>query len=213
MQGTSSCRDGSVLSCRPLAGDIVMERTSMTPRWLTPGVGTPGLQSAPQGLQRPFTCPQHARCLLPPRAILPQFLLLPLLTSDVSMEFLASLTFLAPHPQSLPTSSFGICPELQRAQPPLESTTAPSPPARDRGPGTQKHVLAPCSEHRVWPCAPIPEPRDSPRFFNMPSPLFLSSSNHTLFDRSLAVPRCWEPPSAVTTWRWGGGACALLGVA
>lgn len=65
-------------------------------------------------------------------AVLP----LPLLASDVSMEFLPSLTFLTPHrPQSLPTSSSGFCPELQRVQQPLEPKITPSPSAQAPGPG------------------------------------------------------------------------------
>lgn len=89
---------------------------------------------------------QLPRCPPPqPRVVLP----LPLLTLDVSMEFLASLTFLTPHPQSLPTSYTGFCPELQRAQLPLEPKIPASTPAQAPGLGMWKRVLSPHSKPQV----------------------------------------------------------------
>lgn len=152
--GSSPLMDGSVSSCCPLGwrhcdgkdshGSLTAKSRPGDTKSAEPPTGAAGT------LQLPLVLP--SACPLPS---LTAVLLLPLLTLDVSMEFLASLTFLSPpHPQSLPTSSSGFCPELQRAQPPLEPKRAPFPPARAPGPGTWRCVLTPRSEPQVWPHTP-----------------------------------------------------------
>lgn len=97
-------------------------------------LGAPQCLPSPQPHHSPAPSPAHIRCFH-------RISCLP----DLSEP---------PHPQSLPTSSSGFCPELQRAQPPLEPKRAPSPPARAPGPGTWKCVLTPRSEPQVWPHTP-----------------------------------------------------------
>lgn len=184
----------------------------MTPRWPNPDLGTPGLQcssGAAGTLQLSSTHP--GSCSVPSLATVPA----PSPGCIGRFHGISCLPDLSrpPMPRAFPPPPLVSALNYNEPSHPLSPQQLLPHRAKLLDQGHRNMSLLLTLSTRSGPVHPILEPRDSPGFFNVSSPLFLSSSNHRLFDRSPVVPRCWEPPSAVTAQRWGGGACAFLGVA
>lgn len=208
--GSPLLMDGPVSSCRPLGwahcdrkdlhdSQMAKSRPGDT-RSAEPSSGAAGT------LQLPLVLP--SACPLPSLAVV---LLLPLLTSDVSMEFLASLTFLTPlHPQSLPTSSSGFCPELQQTQLPLEPEIAPSPPARAPGLGGDVETCSPLTlSLGSGPVRPVLEPGTASVFLIFPVSYLCPALTMHCLHQNLCDPRCRDAHQYCNTLPSGG--CFNLG--
>lgn len=205
--GSSPLMDGSMSSCCPLGWrhcDGKDSNDSLTVKSRPGDTKSAEHPTRAAGtLQLPLVLP--SACPLPSLTIV---LLLPLLTSDVSIEFLASLTFLSPPiPRAFPPPPLASALNYNEPSHPLspKELLPHQHKLLDRGRGNVCSPLA--LSLRSGPIHPIFEPWDSLWFFNISRQLFMSSSDHTLcLHQNLCVPQSGDAHWCYNTLP-GGGEC------